>query len=204
MHRWMLHIAATEVSALKPGRTARARAVNSATASPCGSGGTGYSHSAVTRRGSRLVTRSFTPLAFSSTCASSVPAATTCSKLSTRNRMRLPATRSATSPMMPAACASAGDTSCTSRVALRIDLGTVVLSEVGAQDAAMFAQHGWVAVAKLLRQPGRSLDVREQEGDGAGWKVAATYDGSLASRSHRSGRLDLFEAIETFPCIATQ
>ena len=61
------------------------RAQKSSTASGSASGGTGYSTSPVTRRSSRLVTRSFRFGQASSSCASSGAASTTCSRLSSRS-----------------------------------------------------------------------------------------------------------------------
>ena len=52
------------------------------------------------------------------------------------------------------------------RVALRVDLLSAVLGEGRAQDAPVLGQHLAVAVAQLLEQAGRALDVREEEGDG--------------------------------------
>ena len=53
------------------------------------------------------------------------------------------------------------------RVALRVhDLATLPLDDV-AQDPLVLGEDVPVAVAEPLQQPGRSLDVREQEGDGS-------------------------------------
>ncbi len=51
------------------------------------------------------------------------------------------------------------------RVALRVDLVAVVGCEGLPQQALVIGEHLPVAVAELLDEPGRSLDVREQEGD---------------------------------------
>jgi hypothetical protein len=53
------------------------------------------------------------------------------------------------------------------RVALRIDLDAAVAGEGSAQDAAMLRQHLGIVLAELVQQPGRPLDIREEEGDGA-------------------------------------
>jgi hypothetical protein len=53
------------------------------------------------------------------------------------------------------------------RIPLRVDLVTSVRSERLAQQPLMFRKHLSVALAQLLEQPRRSLDVGEQEGDGA-------------------------------------
>jgi hypothetical protein len=57
-------------------------------------------------------------------------------------------------------------------VALRAHLGAAVALD-GFPDLAMvLGESSRIAVAELGQQPGRTLDVGEQEGDGAGGKVA--------------------------------
>ena len=53
------------------------------------------------------------------------------------------------------------------RVSLGVDLVAAVLGEGLAQDALVLREHLAVALAQLLEQPRRPLDVREEEGDGA-------------------------------------
>ena len=57
------------------------------------------------------------------------------------------------------------------RVALRVDLLSLVLCEGGAQDPAVIGEHLAVPVSQLLQQPGRALDVREEERDGPAREV---------------------------------
>ena len=54
------------------------------------------------------------------------------------------------------------------RIALRVDLVAAVGVERLPEQALMVAEHRAVVVPQPLHQPRRSLDVREQEGDGAG------------------------------------
>ena len=58
-------------------------------------------------------------------------------------------------------------------VALRVDLVAPVVVERATQDAPMAAQDIRVAVAELVQEPGRPLDVREQERDGASRQIAS-------------------------------
>jgi hypothetical protein len=57
------------------------------------------------------------------------------------------------------------------RVALRVDLDAVVRGERAAHEPPVIRQHLGVAVAQLLEQRGRALDVGEGEGDGAAGKL---------------------------------
>jgi len=57
-------------------------------------------------------------------------------------------------------------------VSLRIHLDAAVTGECLAQRLPMLPQHIGVLLAQLAQQPGRPLDVREQEGDRAGGEVA--------------------------------
>ena len=57
------------------------------------------------------------------------------------------------------------------RVALRVDLLAVVASEGGAKDLLMVRHHPRVPVAELVDEPGRPLDVGEEEGDGTGGEL---------------------------------
>ena len=62
------------------------------------------------------------------------------------------------------------------RVALAVDLDPSALLECLAEQAVVRAQDGAVAVtAEGLEQPRRALDVREQEGDGAGGKLGCRF-----------------------------
>jgi hypothetical protein len=56
-------------------------------------------------------------------------------------------------------------------VALRIHLDAPVPLAGRAQDAAVLGQQVGVALAVLLQQPRRALDVGEEEGDGAGGEL---------------------------------
>ena len=58
------------------------------------------------------------------------------------------------------------------RVALRVDLDAAVPRERVPQQTTVLAQQLDVAVSVLVQQPRRAFDVREQEGDRAGWKLA--------------------------------
>ena len=60
------------------------------------------------------------------------------------------------------------------RVALGVDLATVVLVERRAQHALVLAKHLGVAAPQPRQQPRRTLDVAEQERDGAAWKLRHT------------------------------
>ena len=60
------------------------------------------------------------------------------------------------------------------RVALGVDLATVVLVERRAQQALMLGQHLGVAAAQPRQQPRRTLDVAEQKRDGAARKLRHT------------------------------
>ena len=51
------------------------------------------------------------------------------------------------------------------RVPLRVDLLSAMCLERGAQDSAVVGEHLPVLVSQLLDQPGRALDVREEERD---------------------------------------
>ncbi len=63
-------------------------------------------------------------------------------------------------------------------VALRVHFRAAVTLESSAQDAAMLGQGLLVALcSQLVQEHGRSLDVREEEGDGAG--------GEISRRAHR-------------------
>ena len=53
-------------------------------------------------------------------------------------------------------------------VALRVDLVAAVRRERGAKQPSVVGEHVGVAVAKLLDEPRRALDVGEEEGDGSG------------------------------------
>ena len=57
------------------------------------------------------------------------------------------------------------------RVALRVHLHAVVPRESVTQDAAVLGEHLGVLVAQFVQQARRALDVREQEGDGAGGEL---------------------------------
>jgi hypothetical protein len=60
------------------------------------------------------------------------------------------------------------------RVTLGVDLAAVVLGERRPQQAMMVAQHLGVAVRQPRQQPCRTLDVAEEEGDGAIRKLRDT------------------------------
>ena len=55
-------------------------------------------------------------------------------------------------------------------VALGVDLDPAVAFERLAEDAAVLAQDVGIALAELVEEPGRALDVGEDEGDGPGGK----------------------------------
>jgi hypothetical protein len=58
------------------------------------------------------------------------------------------------------------------RVALRVDLDTTVLGKCRTDDVAVPTELDGVPLRTELReQPRRSLDVGEEERDGAGWKL---------------------------------
>ena len=58
-------------------------------------------------------------------------------------------------------------------VALRVDLDAAVAREGLAQDAAVLGERLCVGLApELVQQPGRALDVGEEEGDGSGGEIA--------------------------------
>ena len=58
------------------------------------------------------------------------------------------------------------------RVALRVHLDAAVPGERVPQHTPVLAQQLDVALSVLVQQPRRAFDVREQERDGAGWKLA--------------------------------
>ena len=58
------------------------------------------------------------------------------------------------------------------RVALRVDLRAAVPLERLPQDAPVLAEHGRVAVAELVQELGRALDVGEEEGQPAVGQLA--------------------------------
>jgi hypothetical protein len=60
-------------------------------------------------------------------------------------------------------------------VSLRVDLDAVVPREGVSQGLAMLGEQVAVAVAMLPQQPRRALDVGEEEGDGAGGKIAPAH-----------------------------
>jgi hypothetical protein len=60
------------------------------------------------------------------------------------------------------------------RVSLRVDLDATVPAKTFTQRLSMVAKHIRVRIAELVQQPSRSLDVREEEGDCPGWKLAHT------------------------------
>ena len=68
------------------------------------------------------------------------------------------------------------------RVALCVHLDAVIRSESPPQLVAMLGQSRRVAVAELVQQPGRSLDVREEEGDGAARKLGHRVDDAVPRR----------------------
>jgi len=57
------------------------------------------------------------------------------------------------------------------RVALGVDLVATTVLERGSQQPFVVCHHLRVAVSQPAQQLGRSLDVREEEGDGAGWEL---------------------------------
>jgi hypothetical protein len=73
----------------------------------------------------------------------------------------------ASRPSPAAARASLAFANATKSITLRVDLDTALTRERIAQDTPMLRQNLRVAVAQLVRQPCRSLDVREQERDSA-------------------------------------
>src|SRR5204862_3348745 len=58
------------------------------------------------------------------------------------------------------------------RVALGVDLDPAVLGERSPQSAPVLGQRIRIRVAELVQQAGRPLDVREEEGDGAGGELS--------------------------------
>ena len=69
-----------------------------------------------------------------------------------------------------ARCCREGDEE---RIALRVDLHAAVAREGRPQDAAVLGERPCIPLrAELVQQLGRPLDVREEEADGAGRKVA--------------------------------
>jgi hypothetical protein len=56
-------------------------------------------------------------------------------------------------------------------VSLRVDLDPAVARKCLAQHAAVRSQGFHVAGAELMQQARRALDVGEEKGDGAGWKL---------------------------------
>jgi hypothetical protein len=66
-----------------------------------------------------------------------------------------------------ALCCREGDEE---RVALRVHLDAAMGAKCRPEDAAMLRQRLGVTLrAELVQQPRRALDVRKEEGDGAGW-----------------------------------
>ena len=62
------------------------------------------------------------------------------------------------------------------RVALGVDLPTVVCRERSSQDALMLGEHVAVAAAQLLQQLGRAFDVGEEKRDGSAGQLAHVAD----------------------------
>src|SRR6266567_7098868 len=56
-------------------------------------------------------------------------------------------------------------------IALRVDLVTMILVERGTQEAPALAEHLCVALTHLLKKRGGPLNVGEEQGHGASWKV---------------------------------
>src|SRR6266498_3767108 len=74
------------------------------------------------------------------------------------------------------------------RIALRIDLDALVGPERLTQDTAMLRQHPRVLVgAQVVQQLRRTLDVGEEERDGARWQAAHLRRGSRFFRPNASG-----------------
>ena len=70
------------------------------------------------------------------------------------------------------------------RVALGVDLATVVCRERSSQDALMLGEHVAVHATQLLQQLGRAFDVGEEKRDGAAGQLAHVAD----SLPHPPGR----------------
>jgi hypothetical protein len=66
------------------------------------------------------------------------------------------------------------------RIPLRVDLDAGVALEGVSQRLAVRGEEIGVAVAVLLEEPRRALDVGEEEGDGAGGKIAPAHDAIFA------------------------
>ena len=76
------------------------------------------------------------------------------------------------------------------RVTLGVDLATVVLVERRPQQALMLAKHLGVAAAQPRQQPRRTLDVAEQERDGAARKLRHTRSYAQSPPPVKSRRAD--------------
>jgi hypothetical protein len=59
-------------------------------------------------------------------------------------------------------------------ISLRVHLDAAVPIEAFPQNPSMLAERIRVGIPELVQQPSRSLDVREEEGDCPGWKLAHT------------------------------
>jgi hypothetical protein len=73
-------------------------------------------------------------------------------------------------------------------VPLRVDLDAAVPLERFAECAPMLGEHVGVVLAELVQEPGRTLDVGEEEGDRSRRKLEPPHDSSVRRGTAESGR----------------